>query len=223
MKAHLTFTFILVTTAATLTSCGDKELVDQRIAAGRSNAEQSARSGKVSPTVNKKDSAGSTSAPVVTLTVPVAGDETDPTEGDTVVGLDNKVSCLQRGTDLCIYRQSDSDDLSSMEEICENSDSGSGLQDGNQCADLDITAKCNIEIKGDRFTIYNIGGLSVAKEDALAGQCAGIKVDGKVFKGTYVTLTDHYVQNLKSFGEILEIITKVFKGIFGFLAQIFGK
>lgn len=219
MKAHLNLTFIIANLAAAslLTNCSGTDVVNQRGADNRQSANQTAKSSSIPATTQR-------SVSVATVDVPVAGDEVDPTKGDIVAGLENKVSCYQQANDLCVMMQTDRSDVSSMEKLCENSDSDAGLQEGNICADLDITAKCNIEIKGDRFTIYNIGGLSTAKESALAKECAGVKVDGKVFKGTFVTVTDEYTQNLELLdGGFLDILKKIFEGIFGFLIKIFQK
>lgn len=220
MKAHLNLTFILVTFggAAALTGCGANDVVSQRAGADRQSADQR------SPTANGQ-AGGGQAVSVATIEVPVAGDDADPTKGDVVVGLDNKVSCYQKSSNVCLFIQTNRTSLASMKGLCANGDASADLQKGNTCADLDITAKCNIEIKGDRFTIYNIGGLTKDKDDTLKEQCAGVKADGKVFKGTYVTLTDSYVANLAGNGKknnnILEILKKVFQGIFGFLLQFF--
>lgn len=219
MKAHLnlTLTVSIFAAANLMTSCGSTKAINQSATAKSRTANQATKS-------SQSSKAKVTPVLIATVEVPAAGDDFDTTKGDIVTDLVNKVSCFQPSNDLCVLMQTDRSDVSNMEKLCEADDFTAGLEEGNSCADLDITAKCNIEIKGDRFTIYNIGGLSKAKESALAKECAGVKVDGKVFKGTFVTVTDEYTQNLaEPNGNFLEILKKIFEGIFSILAKLFQK
>lgn len=200
MKSTLTCVLTAATAAMLLSSCG-AEITDNRF-------ETSSRQSTPRLTV-------------ATVHVPAAGTSAAPTAGDIVAGLPTKASCYQPSSNTCILMQTKDSDTSSLEQICQNDDSAAQVSQGNGCAALAITAKCNIEIEGDRFTIYNIGGLSKDKEQTLAAQCSGMSVDGKMYKGTYVTVTDTYTQNLKGGipQNVFDILKRVFQGIFGLLAQ----
>lgn len=209
MKSTLTCVLTAATAAMLLSSCGG-EVTNQRF-----------------------ETSGRQSTPkltVATVHVPAAGTAAAPTAGDIVEGLPTKASCYQPSTNTCILMQTQDSDTASMEQICQKDDSAAQVSQGNGCAALAITAKCNIQIKGDRFTIYHIGGLSQDMEKTLSDQCAGMTVDGKIYKGTYVTVTDTYTQSLRgnrgnrgnrgALGQnILDILKRVFQGIFGLLAQ----
>lgn len=211
MKPLLTCVLTTAIGAVLLTSCGG-EIKNQRFDATGRQASSSTSSPKLT---------------IATVHVPAAGTAGDPTAGDIVAGFSSKASCFQPSTNTCILMQTKDSDTSSMERVCQKDDSAAQLTQGNGCAKLAITAKCNIEIKGDRFTIYNIGGLSQDKEQTLAEQCAGMSVDGKMYKGTYVTLTDSYTQSLQGNRgrrgglnqNVIDILVRVFQGIFGLLAQ----
>lgn len=224
MKALLTFIIAPATAALLLSSCGS-EITDQRKAeilsqsANQSSGDASTL--QTSPTVRTSK----TPAPVSVATqyVPPTGNNVNPTEGDVVPALKNRVSCFKEESNVCVMMQTNRNDISSMERMCSNAECGAQLQSGNGCANLDITAKCNIEIKGDRFTIYNIGGLSKEREQALAEQCRGMSVGGSQFKGTFVSLTDEYQQSAGELPkEIRDLLQQLFRGIFNFLAKMFG-
>lgn len=223
MKASVSLVLATATAAALFVGCAGESVESQRTRTGVSQSsasDQTARpTSNIEKTVEKIDS--TKNLPVATLYVAPEGDKADPTEGDIVDNLANKVSCFQKTASTCILLQTNRTSFPGIEKVCKDNDSV--LEAGNQCGDLDITAKCNVEIKGDRFTIYNIGALSKQKEDVLAKDCAGMKVGNAVFKGTFVSLTDQYAQNIGGLpGVILNVLDSIFRGIFGVLGAIFG-
>lgn len=112
--------------------------------------------------------------------------QVNPTAGDNEPSLRFKTSCYQPRNDSCFLHQADSNNSGFYERLCRQGSRDARVTRGrNACAQLEITAKCSANFRGDKLIFYNIGKLTKAKDKELSDTCAGTEVLGQVIRGEY--------------------------------------